>query len=181
MAISKKELEQFKSGVFSLGTNFGELAQLMIKELEEFTPADGKYFDLLDSNNKKIEVKFSRAKKKLNPLKKSTIIELCLNSASDSRALTEADATKTAFDCNIQQIKPSEFDVLYYGIFFKDKIVIFKAPSDVVPNMPGYSIQHKGGTEYQFHINKSNYADHKKKHFYKQLTYTELLHLFGKK
>ena len=51
----KKELEQFKSGIFSLGTNFGELAQLMIEKLEEFKPADGKYFDLSDSNNKKIK------------------------------------------------------------------------------------------------------------------------------
>lgn len=66
----KKKLEQFKSGIFSLGTNFGELAQLMIKELEKFTPADGKYFDLLDSNNQKIEVKFSRAKKKTQTAKK---------------------------------------------------------------------------------------------------------------
>ena len=181
MASGKNKLEQFKSGIFSLGTNFGELAQLMIKELEKFTPSDGKYFDLLDSNNQKIEVKFSRAKKKLKPLKKSNIIELCLNSASDSRVLAEADATKITFDCNIQQIKPSEFDVLYYGIFFKDIIVIFKAQSEVVPNLPGYSIQHKGGTEYQFHINKSNYADHKKKHFYKELTYSELLDLFEKK
>ena len=171
----EKKIEQFKYGIFNLGTNFGELAQLMIKELEKFTPADGKYFDLLDSNSQKIEVKFSRAKKKLKPLKKSKIIELCLNSASDSRMLTEAEATNITFDCNIQQIKPSEFDILYYGIFFKDKIVIFKVQSDDIPDIPGYSIQHKGGTEYQFHINKSNYAKHKKKHFYKELTYTQLL------
>lgn len=69
----KKELDQFKNGIFSLGTNFGELAQLMIKDLEKFTPADGKYFDLLNSDNQKIEVKFSRAKKKLKPLKKETM------------------------------------------------------------------------------------------------------------
>lgn len=181
MANDKKKLDQFKSGIFSLGTNFGELAQLMIRELEKFTPADGKYYDLLDSNHKKIEVKFSRAKKKLKPLKKSNILEHCLNSASESRVLTEDDATHIPFDCNIQQIKPSEFDVLYYGIFFKDKIVIFKAQSDIVPNMPGYSIQHKNGTEYQFHINRSNYARHKKNHFYKELTYLELFNLFEKK
>lgn len=65
MAVNKKKLAQFKSGIFSLGNNFGELAQLMIEKLEKFKPADGKYFDLLDSNNPKIEVKFSRAKKKL--------------------------------------------------------------------------------------------------------------------
>lgn len=104
-----------------------------------------------------------------------------MNSASDSRVLTEADATNITFDCNIQQIKPSEFDILYYGIFFKDKIVIFTAKSDDVPNMPGYSIQHKGGSEYQFHINKSNYAEHKKNYFYKELTYSQLYALFKKK
>ena len=174
----KKELEQFKSGIFSLGTNFGELAQLMIEKLEKFKPADGKYFDLLGSNNQKIEVKFSRAKKKLKSLQSSNIIDLCMNAATDSRVLTEADATEIAFDCNIQQIKPSEFDMLYYGIFFKDKIVVFVAKSDLVPDMPGYSIQHKGGTEYQFHIKKTNYKYHKENYFYKELTYLELFKLF---
>lgn len=178
MAISKKRLEQFKNGIFNLGTNFGELAQLMIKKLENFTPADEKYFDLLDSNNQKIEVKFSRAKKKLKPLVKTNIIDYCMNSASNTRVLTEAEATEVTFDCNIQQIKPSEFDFLYYGIFFKDKIVIFKAKSSIVPNMPGYSIQHKGGSEYQFHINKSNYTKHREDYFYKELTYNELFDLF---
>lgn len=70
MASGKNKLEQFKSGIFSLGTNFGELAQLMIKELEKFTPSDGKYFDLLDSNNQKIEVKFSRAQEKTQAVEK---------------------------------------------------------------------------------------------------------------
>lgn len=177
----KKELEQFKSGIFSLETNFGELAQLMIEKLEAFKPANGKYFDLLDSNNQKIEVKFSRAKKKLKSLQSSNIIDLCKNAATDSRMLTEADATEVTFDCNIQQIKPSEFDRLYYGIFFKDKIVIFVAKSDVISDMPGYSIQHKGGTEYQFHIKKTNYKYHKENYFYKELTYLELFKLFKNK
>lgn len=174
----EKELEQFKSGIFSLGTNFGELAQLMIEKLEKFKPANGKYFNLLDSNNRKIEVKFSRAKKKLKSLQSSNIIDLCMNAVTDSRVLAERDATKVIFDCNIQQIKPSEFDMLYYGIFFKDKIVIFIAKSNEVPNMPGYSIQHKGGTEYQFHIKKTTYKYHKENYFYKELTYLELFKLF---
>ena len=104
-----------------------------------------------------------------------------MNAATDSRVLAEADATEVTFDCNIQQIKPSEFDILYYGIFFKDKIVVFVAKSDVVPDMPGYSIQHKGGTEYQFHIKKTNYEYHKENHFYKELTYLELFNLFENK
>lgn len=178
METTENELEQFKNGLFILGTNFGELAQLMIQELEGFSPANGKYFDLLDKNNEKIEVKFSRAKKKLPVLCKSNAIELCTKTASNSIILTEDDATKEAFDCNIQQIKYSEFNTLYYGIFFKDKIVIFKVKNNVVPNIPGYSKQHSGGIEYQFHINKSNYAYHKEHHFYKELSYSKLLDLF---
>ena len=118
----EKKIEQFKYGIFNLGTNFGELAQLMIKELEKFTPADGKYFDLLDSNSQKIEVKFSRAKKKLKPLKKFNIIELCLNSASDSRMLTEAEATNITFDCNIQQSSPLNLIYFTTGSFSKIKL-----------------------------------------------------------
>lgn len=181
MTIDDNTLQQFQNGIFNMSTNFGELAQLMIRELESFTPADNKYFDLLDNNDKKIEVKFSRAKKKLTPLKKSNIIEYCLKSALESKILDEIDATEATYDCNIQQIKPSEFDVLYYGIFFKDKIIIFRAESDKVAKMPGYSIQHKGGTEYQFHIKKTTYDFHKKNHFYKELTYPELYKLFAQK
>lgn len=176
-----KHADEFCRGIFTLATNFGELAQLMIKKLEEYTPADGKYFDLLDPDGKKVEVKFSRAKKKLKPLSKTNVVELCLNSTADSRALKEDEACNIPFDCNIQQVKPSEFDVLYYGVFFKDKIMIFKAGSADVPYMPGYSIQHKGGTEYQFHITKTTYSEHKQKHFYKELNYSELLALFEKK
>lgn len=173
-----KELEQFKSGIFILGTNFGELAQLMVQELEGFSPANGKYFDLLDKNNQKIEVKFSRAKKRLPALCKSNVIDLCTKTASNSIILNEDDVTKVPFDCNIQQIKPTEFDILYYGIFFKDKIVIFRAESNVVTNIPGYSKQYSGGIEYQFHIKKSNYAYHKDNYFYKELSYSQLFNLF---
>ena len=41
MPASKEErVEQFKHGIFSLRTNFGELAQLMIKEKYGFDEAD---------------------------------------------------------------------------------------------------------------------------------------------
>lgn len=176
-------INDFQQGIFTLGTNFGELAQLMVQKLEGFTPANGKYYDLLDAQGNKIEVKFSRAKKKLKPLNDKNVVEYCLNSTAESRALLESEATSVRFDCNIQQLKPSEFDVLYYGIFFKDSIVIFKAESGDVPSMPGYSIQHKGGSEYQFHINKSNFNWHMGKgtsgHFYMRIDYQDLLNLFS--
>lgn len=172
------KVEQFRRGIFSLDTNFGELAQLMIQKLEGFTPANQKYYDLLDKNNKKVEVKFSRAKKKLKSLNESNVIAQCMEAVVDTRVLEESQATSITFDCNIQQIKVEEFDFLYYGIFFKDSIVIFKAPKDDVPKMPGYSIQHKDGVEYQFHINKGNYTTHLE-YFYRRLTYKELYKLFS--
>lgn len=174
-------IADFQRGIFALGTNFGELAQLMIQKLEGFTPANGKYYDLLDTEGNKIEVKFSRAKKKLKPLKDSNLIDYCLSSTVDSRAMQESEASTVCFDCNIQQLKPNEFDILYYGIFFKDSIVIFKATSEEVVNMPGYSIQHKGGSEYQFHINKSNFKTHMREktgYFHMRITYQQLHNLF---
>ena len=36
------------------------------------------------------------------------------------------------FDCNIQQVKRLEFDVLYYGLFFADRIAIFKMHSSEI-------------------------------------------------
>ena len=104
-------------------------------------------------------------------------ISCCLNANMENRAVSIEDAKNTTYDCNIQQLKPSEFDILYYGLFFRDKIVIFRANTDVVPQMPGYSIQHNGGHEYQFHIKKSNYEFHYQNYKYKKITYQELYDL----
>ena len=51
----------------------------------------------------------------------------------------------SSFDCNIQQVKTKEFDVLYYGLFFEDIIHNYRIKSDLVKNIPGYSDkQHRG-------------------------------------
>lgn len=173
-------MKNFKKGIFLLNTNFGELAQLMVKKLEHFHSADAKYYDLLTTDGKRVEVKFSRAKKKSEPLNEQNAVNLCIEATTDANILMENDATKYIYDCNIQQIKHDEFDYLYYGIFFNDKIMIFRAQSDDVVNMPGYSIQHKGGTEYQFHIKNTVYDFHKKNFLYKELSYEELFNLFEK-
>ena len=175
-----KVIEKFRDGIFSLNTNFGELAQHMIKILYKCTAADKKYYDLLDKNKKKIEVKFSRALRKIEAITEDNVIEVCTSASSKERPLLASEATEVIFDCNIQQLKPAEFDYLIYGIFFKDKIVIFKAASNEVPKMPGYSLQHKYGSEYQFHITKTRYNKHYPKFFDKELSYEELYKLFKK-
>ena len=47
------------------------------------------------------------------------------------------------FDSNIQQVKPQEFDVLYYGLFFADRVVIFRIRSSEI----GEQIQLTAGAE----------------------------------
>lgn len=75
-----KNIDQFKQGIFSLRTNFGELAQLMIKKEMGLHAADDDSYDLKDDNGHKIEVKFSRAYKKFS-LTEDNAIDICTNSS----------------------------------------------------------------------------------------------------
>lgn len=170
--MSKKKdrnIEQFKQGIFSLRTNFGEFAQLMIqKDMGLHTADDGSY-DLKDDDGRRIEVKFSRAYKKVS-LTEDNAIDICTNSSSTVYDSSEAEARTANYDCNIEQLKPRCFDSLYYGVFFSDKIEVFHAPRSEFPDsvdsfvadkvaarkkLPGYALQHKGGEECQFHIKKT--------------------------
>jgi hypothetical protein len=89
------------------------------------------------------------------------------------------DRTRVPFDCNIQQIKRSEFEHLYYGIFFMDKVAIFRiASKDIGPQIFYSDFQHKGNTgEGQFHINDKTIAIHEKHYLYQMITYNKLLEL----
>lgn len=74
-----KNIDQFKQGVFSLRTNFGELAQLMLQKDMGLHPSDDNSYDLKDDAGRRIEVKFSRAYKKAIPITASNAIDLCSN------------------------------------------------------------------------------------------------------
>lgn len=84
-----------------------------------------------------------------------------------------------SFDCNIQQVKRKEFDLLYYGLFFADKIEVYKMTSKEVLDCPGYSDkQHRGNEgEGQFHLNESNIEYHRNHFLERVLTYAELYNL----
>ena len=75
-----------------------------------------------------------------------------------------------------QQIKKSEFDQLFYGVFFSDLIVIFKIePNQIGDNVKYSDKQHRGNTgEGQFHLNNKNIQYHLKNHLYKYISYNEL-------
>ena len=93
--------------------------------------------------------------------------------------MSSSDVGIYAFDCNIQQVKRKEFDVLYYGLFFADQIEIFRMKSSEILGCPGYSDkQHRGNEgEGQFHLNQDNISYHRKQHLQRTLTYEELYKL----
>lgn len=122
----------------------------------------------------KIEIKFSRAK---CPREKITLgnFKNCITSPTFVR-YSEIDHYK--WDCNLQQIKPKEFDTLFYGLMFWDKIFIFKINSESIEKdkLIGYCPkQHKGNIgEGQFHIKPTNFNHHYKNYLYKEMTWEEL-------
>lgn len=187
-----KNIDQFKQGVFSLRTNFGELAQLMLQKDMGLHPSDDNSYDLKDDAGRRIEVKFSRAYKKAIPITASNAIDLCSNCSTMVYESSESEKKTADYDCNIQQLKPDCFDSLYYGVFFSDKIEIFHAPRSEFPDsvdsfikdktaarkkLPGYALQHKGGEECQFHIKKTTHKHHREHYHVKDLTYEELYDL----
>ena len=89
------------------------------------------------------------------------------------------ESNKYRCDCNIQQVKRKEFDILYYGLFFADKIEIFKMNTSDVFDCPGYSDkQHRGNEgEGQFHLNQDNLDYHRAHYYVASLTYEELYNL----
>lgn len=189
-----KMINQFRQGIFSLRTNFGEFSQLMLQKDMGLLPSDDNSYDLTDIDGHRIEVKFSRAYKKNISLTKSNAIEICTNCSSSVYDSSESEDKTSDYDCNIQQLKPDCFGHLYYGVFFSDKIEIFKAPRSVFPDsvesfnedkatarkkLPGYALQHKGGKECQFHIKKTTHKHHREHYYVKDITYEQLYNLFA--
>lgn len=177
------EIKEFRDGIFALNTRrFGTVAELMIEAVYRLSPAHNQFHDRYDNNsNSRVEIKFSRVLK--NSEKKITIsnvLDQCLKAAHPGSRALKSSETSQKFDSNIQQVKSNEFDTLYYGLFFIDRIAIFKMTADEVLHCEGYSNkQHKGNDgEGQFHLNNRTYNYHFKEHFEKWLTYEELYNIF---
>lgn len=174
------EVEKFRNGIFSLNTRrFGSLAELMIQILYQLEDSKTLAYDKVGKNSNKIEVKFSTVmKKNSNSIKKDNVIEQAIAANTEIRKVNSDEDCE--FDCNIQQIKTKEFDILYYGLFFYDKIFIYKINSSDVKSIPGYSDkQHRGNVgEGQFHITNSNINFHKK-YLIKTLSYDDLYEMFS--
>lgn len=180
MIIVEQEIENFKTGLIELDPiHFGKVGEFLCHRLFNMLNANVNNYDgVLD--NLRIECKFSRAfKKRAEKMTIDNIIQYCLESTSENK-LVESNSTEDKYDCNIQQVKPVEFDQLYYGVIFKDKIQVFKINSDQVENIPGYSNkQHRGNVgEGQFHITNGNIQYHRDNYFIRELSFEDLYNLF---
>lgn len=180
-----EEVKEFRDGIFALRTRrFGTVAELMIESLYHFTKSQNQFHDRYDEiENLRVEIKFSTAlKSNKATIKQQNVIEQCKKSNFKNRALSSKEMHMRGYDCNIQQVKRLEFDILYYGLFFTDKIAIFKMNAEEILNCLGYSDkQHKGNKgEGQFHLNFNTIDYHMNNHFVQWLTYEELFNLFKK-
>ena len=172
-------ITNFRNGIFALRTRrFGSVAEIMVKKLYNLKPSTTLLYDLFDPVDKKrIEVKFSTvSENSIRKINESNVIDECVRANAERRILSLADASRRRFNCNIQQIKCRAFDVLYYGLFFFDKILIFKMTAEQVKNCPGYSDKmHRGNKgEGQFHIENKNFVMHCENYFERELSYQEL-------
>ena len=171
-----------RDGIFALNTRrFGSVAEVLIKRLVKLGLGRSLFHDLYDDvASHRVEVKFSVARKQCNTrINESTVLQ-CINEArSEQRMIALDEWDKFEFDCNIQQIKRTEFDILYYGILFSDVVAIFKIRGDEIGSQIQYSDkQHKGNIgEGQFHINRRTMRTHLDNYLYQSLTYDTLLQL----
>jgi len=167
-------MSELREGIFRLHTRrFGTVAELLVKKLINARESNDTKYDL-ESEGTRIECKFSRAWQKSSvPISEYTVMEAIYEQVR--RDVSYEDCERRHWDCNFQQIKKGLFDVLYYGIFFSDCLVIYKMHTKEIDDSIGYcNKQHRGNTgEGQFHINQRNIGLHDK-HLHSILSYEEI-------
>ena len=173
-----------RDGIFALNTRrFGSVAEVMIQKLIHAAKARSLFHDLYDDALKhRLEVKFSRVQKKAETtITEATVLQCIAEATAENRMIPFAEWQGFIFDCNIQQIKRAEFEVLYYGLFFADCVKILRIESSDISSQISYSDkQHKGNVgEGQFHVNQKTLAVHLKQYHYKSLDYEDLCSLLS--
>jgi hypothetical protein len=173
----------FQRGIFNLRTRrFGTAAELLIQRLLGAAKGRTQFHDLYDNQkNHRIEVKFSTVNTSSDePISIMNLLS-AIEKAGSERAVPFQSWQNFKFDCNIQQVKIAEFDFLYYGLFFSDKIVIFRIDTDTIPldhSILFSNKQHKGNVgEGQFHINNGTLPHHLNTYLYKVIGYQDFLEL----
>lgn len=174
----------FRDGLFALRTRrFGKVCEMMIEKLTGAGRARNIFHDLFDdAHGERIEVKFSTVNASHEGAITSDTLFSAVAAASAPRAVAFDEWPDRSFDCNIQQVKPAEFDLLYYGLFFRDRVVIFRMRAQDLMEDPAILYcdrQHKGNVgEGQFHLTPRTIAHHLERYHLLDLSYRAFIELF---
>lgn len=179
--------EKLREAIFNINTRrFGTVCEAIVAKIAQYGQSRNQFHDLYcDKTDRRIEVKFSRVQNRAQiAIRPDTVVKAILAELDENRTIPFNKWKSYEFDCNIQQIKTVEFDLLYYGLFFWDRLTIFRIESNDVRTDRGiyYSDkQHKGNLgEGQFHINNKTLQHHLDNYLKHSLTYQELLELLLK-
>ena len=173
-----------QEAIINLNTRkFGDVCEILITKIVDYLKqSDNLSYDK-NLGSEKIEIKFSRAFNKSTPITEKNICEVLLGDTG-SKLIANKDKNIKKWDCNIQQVKVKCFDILYYGVCFREIIYIFKIkPNQLIEDgtIKFSSKQHRGNVgEGQFHIKKNNIDYHIKNYLVKTLNYEEMWELLIK-
>ena len=144
------EDQKLREAIFSINTRrFGSVCEAIVAKIADFGKARNQFHDLYcDKTDRRVEVKFSRVQTRAQvPIEPDNVVSAIFAELDENRTVNFDHWKENEFDCNIQQIKCAEFDILYYGLFFWDRLLIFRIESDIIANDGNvhYSDkQHKG-------------------------------------
>ena len=165
--------------LFTLNTRrLGKVAEIFVANLLNANDSEVSNYDLVDKTYKKVEVKFSRVMTKhKSRITRDNVLEQIKLGNEVNRAIKYEKRFDVPFDSNIQQVKADEFDSLFYGLFFADKVMVFCVNSQDVKQIKGYSnVQHRNNHgEGQFHINESNLIWHEENHLFNVYSYDDFI------
>jgi hypothetical protein len=171
--------EVFRDAVCRLPTRrFGILSECLCRRLLGAPRSTSSAYDL-GGPDRRIECKFSVARHRSPRFESDDLLASVARFAAEGDRLLAFDQWSSAdFACNIQCIKPSEFDLLYYGIFFSDLIAVFSAESGLIgtPCLPAHPQAHHS-THLQFHLNRFNLSWHLRERLHATITWVEVVRL----
>lgn len=175
---------QFKDGLFNQPhRRFGSVSELIMGRILGLQPSTSNHHDFYDEVlRQRIEIKSSVVRKSLVvSLSEKTLFEYIAESSQKNRVMSFSEWEQHVFDCNIQQIKREEFDLLYYNLFFYDRILVFSIKADEIGAQIGYSDkQHMGNVgEGQFHVTQKSLPFHLQNYLYGKIEYEAVLKMLG--
>lgn len=178
----ENDTTNFKNGIVSLSNkHFGQFNEFMLKRLFGLRYSDSIYYDLLDGQQR-IEVKFSRAYDKQTAVfNEETAYSFIQNQRGKSLIFLHDALNNSNFLCNFQHVKETEFDLLFYGIYFADRVLVFLLTKEDLndPNLC-FGRQSLGNSvERQFRIDSKSLPYHLENYLLLTLSYPDLHSLFS--